>query len=467
VHAPYVIRLTNGRHLSAYGAGTAMCKRGDRKTGRKGRNCMWQMLRRSRMYCWPTCLIATLLLSASGARAGNLTDIFKNELAGLEMEPLGPALANTVASTYPVASASSSVIYVYNAQLETFERRTGVLGPIIGERVETIGKGQINLGVSYSHVNISSINGQGLDHLVNVPVINGRVVSFPVPGGARVCGDPTCSYEQSRFTNFLPVLVQASMNVTANIWGPSVTYGITPDLDVNLTLPVVQTFLGVQVHETVPDPRLPQFTLRVCDPTLPEDDPLHCAPGETPGIEPMQIDRQAFGQSTGFGDLLLRGKYAFLRSQWVDLAAGLGVSFPTGNADDLHGTGTYRVEPALIASKVVAERFEPLLNLGVGINANDVSRSVFNWAVGGTAQVYGPLTGALVFLGRNEFNAQSDPISAPFFFQIERNDIYDISMGMRLLFAESGVISGNVIVPLNNDGLRANAIPTIEVQYAF
>jgi len=44
------------------------------------------------------------------------------------MEPLGPALANTVAGTYPVASASSSVAYVYNPRLEAFERRTGVLG---------------------------------------------------------------------------------------------------------------------------------------------------------------------------------------------------------------------------------------------------------------------------------------------------------------------------------------------------
>ena len=58
-------------------------------------------------------------------------------------------------------------------------------------------------------------------------------------------------------------------------------------------------------------------------------------------------------------------------------------------------------------------------------------------------------------LGRNEFSAQSDKITAPFFFQIERNDIYDFSAGVRLLFAESGVISANAIVPLNRDGLRA------------
>ena len=36
-----------------------------------------------------------------------LADIFKKQLAGLELEPVGDVLANTLATTYPVASASS------------------------------------------------------------------------------------------------------------------------------------------------------------------------------------------------------------------------------------------------------------------------------------------------------------------------------------------------------------------------
>ncbi len=409
-----------------------------------------------------------VLLAGSVAEAGTLADVFSptGPLAGLKLEPLGDALANTVASTYPVASASSSVTYVYNPQLETFERRAGVLGPIIGERTETIGKGQINVGVSYSYVDLSTINGQDLGNLVNAPQINGRTVSFPVTGGALLCGDPTCSFEHARYTSSLPVLVNAALKVQADILTPGFTYGITPDLDVNLTLPLIQTFLGVNVIETVPDPRLSQYTLRVCNPDAPAGDPLKCATGETLQ-KPKQTPTSSFANATGFGDLLLRGKYVLLRGEPVDLAAGLGVSFPTGNKDDFAGTGTYRVQPSLILSRVFADRFEPLLNVGVNINANDVTRSAFTWAVGGTAQVAGPLTAAVVFLGTNEFNPQTDPIAEPFFFQIQRNNIYDVSVGLRLLFAESGVVSVNTIFPLNDDGLRANVIPTIEVEYAF
>jgi hypothetical protein len=64
-----------------------------------------------------TCVASVLfnivaLLCGSEAQAGTLADVFSptGTLAGLKLEPLGDALANTVASTYPVASASSSVI---------------------------------------------------------------------------------------------------------------------------------------------------------------------------------------------------------------------------------------------------------------------------------------------------------------------------------------------------------------------
>lgn len=393
--------------------------------------------------------------TASGARAEKLADIFNSgELAGLEMGPIGPALANTVASSYPVASASSSVTYAFNPKTESFERQTRVLGPIIGERAETIGKGQLNIGASLSFIDFSTINGDNLGDLVNQASIGGRVVSFPVPGGVTL--------KDGRFTNFLPVLVHANINVQATIGTPSITYGVTPDLDVNLSLPLIETYLNVKVNETVPDPRLPQFMLRDCGTAA--DDPNPCKPGE---IRPTTINRQAADRAVGFGDLLLRFKYIVLRDKPVDLAAGLSVSFPSGDPDNFHGTGNYQLQPELVVSKVIAERFEPLLNLGVNLNADDVSRSSFRWAVGGTGIVYGPITAAAVFLGRNEFNAQTDPISAPFFFQIHRNDYYDFSFGLRCLFAESGVVSANVIVPLNRDGLRADYIPTLGVEYAF
>jgi hypothetical protein len=390
---------------------------------------------------WWCCLF--LLWGVAGvpaARAGSLTDVFRRaEFKNLGLAPLGDALATTIASAYPVASASSSVIYEYNPALETFERRTGVAGPLFGERAETIGAGRLNLGLAYSYIHFATINGDDLDSLPSRRSVGGRILFIPNPGKVPL--------KSGRLTTLLPVQVTADIDVTAHQLAASVTYGVTPRLDVNLTVPLLHTSLGLTANELAPDPRFPQFALQN---------------GVTRSVSPS-----GSADSTGVGDVLLRAKYRLHAGAPVDVAAGLGLALPSGNESDFQGAGATRVEPALILSRLFTERFEAFLNLGVDFNANDVNRSVVRWAVGGTAEVIDALTIALTFLGRNELGAQAEPIRLPFFFQIERNDIYDASVGLRWRFAESGILSANVVLPLNREGVRAVAVPTLDAEYSF
>src|SRR5947207_11049870 len=263
----------------------------------------------------------------------------------LELAPIAPALAATVASTYPVASASSGVVYAYNPALDTLERQTGVAGPIIGERAETIGKGQLNLAVSYSYVDLTSINGDDLDSLLNRPRVNGKSIVFPVRGVVTLA--------DGRLANFLPVRTVADLDVQAHIVAPSITYGVTNDLDVNATLPLLRTSLDVTAHTQVPDPRFPEFAL-------------------LPGNPNAQVgSRSASGDDVGIGDLLLRAKWVLLRSERVDVATQLGLGLPTGSQNNFQGTGTTRLQPTLIFSHLYG-RFEPLLNVAIDLNTNDV-----------------------------------------------------------------------------------------------
>jgi hypothetical protein len=390
--------------------------------------------------CWLCLLSGFAGLGASAARAGSLTDVFRRpEFANLGLAPLGAALATTVASSYPVASASSSVLYEYNPALETFERRTGVAGPLFGERAETIGRGELNLGLAYSYIHFTTINGDDLGSLPSRRSVEGRILFIPKPKNAVL--------RNGRFTTFLPVQVTADIDVTAHQLAASVTYGVTARLDVNLTVPLLHTSLDLTANGLAPDPRFPQFALQN---------------GRTIPVSPS-----GSADATGVGDVLLRAKYLIHDGAPVDVAAGLALALPSGNEDDFQGAGATRIQPALILSRLFTERFETFLNLGVDFNANDVNRSVVRWAVGGTAQVIEPLTIALTFLGRNELGAQAEPIRLPFFFQIERNDIYDASVGLRWRFAESGILSASVVLSLNRDGVRAVAIPTLDVEYAF
>jgi hypothetical protein len=48
-----------------------------------------------------------------------------------------------------------------------------------------------------------------------------------------------------------------------------------------------------------------------------------------------------------------------------------------------------------------------------------------------------------------------------------RTDIVDISLGFKVAFTNSIIGFANAIVPLNDDGLRAKAIPTAGIEYTF
>jgi hypothetical protein len=374
--------------------------------------------------------------------AATLSDVLRNPIfAPLKLAPLAPALADTVAGTYPVASASSSAVFVYNPTLDVVERRAGVLGPILGERAETLGPGQLDLAVGYSFVDLSTINGEPLDDLVNVPTLGGRVLFFSVPGGVKL--------RDGRQTTILPARAAVDIDLTAHIITPSVTYGVTPDLDLNVTLPLLRTALEVETHATIPDPRLPAFA-------LPRGDP-HA------GVE----SQRDAASSEGVGDLLLRSKYVLRRREPLDVAVGLGVSLPSGRTEDFQGTGTTRVQPLLIGSRRLGQRLELFANAGADLNADDVDRSILRWAAGATASVVEPVVAAVTFLGRHELGRQTEPIRLPFFFQIERNEVFDASVGVRWRFAETGALSVNALLPLNRDGLRADVIPTFQIEYAF
>ena len=118
----------------------------------------------------------TIHIWAPPARASSLSAVLEQgRFAELRLAPLAPALANTVALTYPVASASSSVTYVYNPALDVLERRTARRWAdhrrARRDHRPRPAQPRAQLLVRAA----TRINGEDLDHLVNRPVVNGRV----------------------------------------------------------------------------------------------------------------------------------------------------------------------------------------------------------------------------------------------------------------------------------------------------
>src|SRR5262245_48417634 len=113
-----------------------------------------------------TFVLAVLVLALPGlAGARSLERQLRDAstLVGIGPTPAFDALAsniaNTVSRSLPVISASAGFTYRYNPSLEVFERTSETLGPLFLERPDTIGRGKINVSVSFQYVQLDEFNG--------------------------------------------------------------------------------------------------------------------------------------------------------------------------------------------------------------------------------------------------------------------------------------------------------------------
>jgi hypothetical protein len=200
----------------------------------------------------------------------------------------------------------------------------------------------------------------------------------------------------------------------------------------------------------------------------------------------------------GIGDILLRAKYRLLDLQSADVAAGLLLRIPTGDVEDLQGTGFVEVSPTLF---VTTRPFEPRkwarlqghFNAGVGFNAEDVGSSEVRWGLGLDWGVTQHATASLAVLARHQlarvappgfFNlprcrgglvaCASDPSlrnvgSEPLFgLSGDRPDYYDFSIGGRgAIWRDTVFAFANLVIPLNDGFVRTDPIPLIGVEATF
>ncbi len=191
----------------------------------------------------------------------------------------------------------------------------------------------------------------------------------------------------------------------------------------------------------------------------------------------------------------MRSKYLVLKDP-IHLAGLLDLALPTGSARNFQGTGTTRVGTYLIASRSIEKVFEPHAEAGVEFDADDVDRSQAKYNAGVSVQVTSFADLMVDFIGRSEFAAQTripgggfpnparlpavkngvyteEPSTAgcchgePYFVTVKRNDVLDLAVGAKFALSSNVLLFASAIVPLNNDGLRANVVPIIGLEGTF
>ena len=408
------------------------------------------------------------------ARAGDLADLL-GELYGGDGITLAPTghqahftgeslvelntFSEDLTSALGGFAANSTVSsYTFDLELGVPVRTSDSLGPIVSERATTIGGRRVNVGFSYNRIDYKHFEGDDLNDITlyfNHQDANGDGVIGP---------NPATDVEVDR------VRINLDVNLGQDVYAIYGTLGIFDNLDLSLSIPIVTVDLEGKALASID-----RKAVRVTDmngdlvdcPGEVDEDGNPVPPGASECVHqfaepPEPGDPEASsvkGHSSGIGDILLRGKYHFLSAEerWRPNLAFVGqVRFPSGNQDELLGTGDWRGMMMLVADHTYG-RFSPHLNLGYEIVGGNHTLSNFRYIAGFDARVHPRATAVIDLLGRWE--PEGDGIG---------DNLIDAAIGGKFNAWRSLVLVANFIVPLNrNVGLRPDFVWALGVEYTF
>lgn len=430
--------------------------------------------------------------------------------------PINDAVGIQV-SQLPLASPSSGISFIYDTALKTFTPSTDEsLGPILGERASTIGRNKLFVGFSYQYFDFSSVDGHNLN---NIPAVF-QHESVPVPNGDNL---PGCS-NQTALSTLEPCVVRdyiqtvSSISLKVNQFSIYATYGITRHMDLSVAIPILNVRMGVASNATIvpnsvaptsgfPGTPYPSNAWHQFNPILPQC--MAQNKGTLAQGACLNVSFNDSGTATGIGDLTFRYKYKVYDGERAGFAFGADIRVPTGDAQNFLGSGSTGVKPFGVFS--YRARVSPHAEVGYEVNGGSIlagdfigstatgakgtEPNRFIYIVGADAYIVKRLTAAFDIYGQRLFNAPqivstpyndlgncsgpTDPTGAqcgaytpgtshPNFSSTTADyNITNASLGLKFRPYRNLVITGNVLLKLDNGGLRAKTVPLVGVSYNF
>ena len=367
----------------------------------------------------------------------------------------------TQISTFPLGSSSSGFTYTFDPALGVFTRSSDSFGPIFAERALTAGKGKLNFGVNYVHATYDTFEGQNLDAGDIQLILTHQDVN-----GDSSRLEPYYEGDLIRANLFLKV-----SSDTAAFFA---SYGISDHFDVGLAVPYVSVKIDARIHETI----LPISTggdSRIS----------HLFPDGA-----LERDVRQTGSAEGIGDIVLRAKYNFHRGETLGLAAGADLRLPTGDENELLGSGATQAKLYAIASGS-GSTFSPHANIGYtfswggSIATGDLPDEI-NYTVGFDAALGRRLTLMVDMIGRTlrntgrlvvqqklyDYSRRDDPIVR----SVAEPDLQTVEGDLNVILASAGIrfnpvanllISANALISTGNRGLQDKFTPVVAIDYSF
>jgi hypothetical protein len=403
----------------------------------------------------PTLYGPTGLVVDSEARlpSGETHSAHFNSAFQAEFTQFNVALASQLAAV-PLPSSASGFTYELDPTLGVFQRSTQSFGPILSERAETIGKGKFSVGFSYQMFSFDTLEGVSLDQVPAVfthddPLAGGRadVVTTLNSIDARI-GQATAFF----------------------------TFGLLERVDLSVAVPLVSVEMDVVSDASVQ---------RVGTANTPATHFFRDASGG------FGASRRYAGSGTasGIGDVILRLKTTAFKSGQSALALGVDSRLPTGDEEDLLGSGAPGVKPFLALS-FANRTFAPHLNLAYQWNGDsvlagnimtgekgDMPDQVLYTAgldVGLTEKV----TIAFDILGRHIIDSprmqstvfRTLGVGSTFpniHFETGSFSVVDGAVGIKVNLGGKLLADFNALFKLNDAGLRDTFTPLVGIEYSF
>jgi hypothetical protein len=354
-------------------------------------------------------------------------------------------------ATFPTGTPSGGFAFSFDPTTGAFQRAANSFGPAFADRALTNGRGKFTIGANFQYSKYTSFEGADLQ--------NGDVKFYlthqDIPGELFFEGD----------------LVEADLHLelsssTSTIFA---NYGITNAFDVAVSVPILHVSMDSTINARI---------LRLAT----TGTAIHTFPG---GGDTASY--QASGSASGIGDVLVRGKYRFLSASGGGLAAGVDLRLPTGDADNLLGTGAVGATFSLIGS-TSSSAFAPHFNVSYSASGDSDVVDIANeltYKFGSEFVVAPAVTLNADFLGRtlidagrlglsdirHAFTTQAGvPGSLTTSEYVARDGALNLSslaVGGKFNVAGNLLINANVLIALSDSGVTARITPVFGFDYTF
>jgi len=403
------------------------------------------------------------------------------------LSPLNTSIARQ-ASLVPLASPSSGITFSWDAASKIFVASTESYGPILSERADTIGKYRIYVGFGYQYFSFTSNDGVDLKRLPAVFTQPDTLATNlgPPPGTLCSINVPDGPANKSQ-CGFIRDIVTSNNRIDLKLhqYTTFVTFGVTNRIDVSMAIPIQNIRMAMSSVATLKD----------------AGSGAHTFLGRTDCSPSCTTTSSNVGSASGIGDITFRVKGTAWKGEKSALGLGVDVRAPTGDAQNFLGAGAAGFTPFLVWS--YHARISPHAFVGYEVNGSSVvagdittgkkERLPGELRYSGGADVWltKRISAAFDLVGQQVFQAQrlskttfveplgcTDPscdnLVAPpaptdpnLGSTIGSYNITNASIGAKIKPFGNFVVTANVLIKLNDGGLRATAVPLVGVSYTF